>query len=95
LRLAARQLQLRGAHDVGGSDRDELDLPPSVGVAVAFLVRMVETVREVASERNRQLERLSSVPEVSLALPRQVIDLAERPDVRDDAVAALVPGGKA
>src|SRR5262249_6110853 len=68
--LALRQLQLRSGRHLGRADGDEPGLPPGVGVAVALLVRSVETAREVIPERHRQLERLTAVAEVGLALPR-------------------------
>ncbi len=94
LRFAGRQPQIRAWHDVGGADGDELDLPLALGVAVALLVRPVKAFGETVSEGDRQLERLAAVAKIGLAVRRQIRRLAERPDMRDDAVPALVTGRK-
>src|SRR3954463_4735832 len=78
LLLAARQLQLRARHDLGGADGHQLDLPSLVGVAVPLVVSAVEAVGELVPERDGQLEGLALVAKVRLALGRQVAHLSER-----------------
>src|SRR5207302_8052562 len=79
----------RGTH-LGGADRDELERPVAVGEAVALLVGAVEDLREIAPERDGQLERLAAVAQVRLARRGQLAGLLERHDVRPHVDAALV-----
>ena len=53
-------------------------------------MRAVERGRGVGPERHRQLERLSRVAQVGLALGRQLARLLKRTDERLDPVAPLV-----
>ena len=61
----------RGA-DLGGSNGNQLEWALVICIAVAVLVRLVETFCELRAERDRQLERLPRVAEVCLALSRQL-----------------------
>ena len=77
----------RARRDRGGAQRDELDRPLAVGVAVAALVLGVEGVLELRGvlERHQQLERLAGVAQVggsahplAVAGGRQLGDRARR-----------------
>ena len=50
----------------------------------------MELLRDIAAERDGELERLAAVADVRLALRRQVADLSERANVRDDAIPPLL-----
>ena len=52
--------------------RDQLERPAPVGVAVALLVGAVERLGDVAAERDGQLERLAGVADVGLAVGGQL-----------------------
>ena len=69
--------------------RDQLERPAAVGVAVALLVGAVEGLGDVAAERDGQLERLARVADVRLALGRQ-LGAGQRDDERAHRVAPLV-----
>src|SRR5947208_12612306 len=89
-RLAGRQVEHRRGSGLGRADRDEFELAGPVGVAVALLMRTVKGLREVALDRNRQLERLARVAQVRFALRRKVFYLGKGSHVRYDAVAPLL-----
>src|SRR5579884_126414 len=84
------QLELRPRDDVRCVDRDELDLPLRLGVAVALLVRSVERGAEVRLQRHAQLERLTAIAQVGLAVKRELARLVERAEIRADVVSPLV-----
>src|SRR5215208_572033 len=67
-----RQIDLGAGNDVRSPHCDELDLPPAIRVAVPFLVCLMEPLGQVGPELHRQLERLSPVAEVGLALRRKL-----------------------
>ena len=71
-------------------DGDQLDPSRTVGVAIAILVRTVEPLRDLGSEVDRELERLTAVAKARLPLVRQLADIGEREDVRPDLVAPRV-----
>ena len=76
--------------DVRGANRDELERPLRIGVAVALRMSRMEARREIGAERDGQLEGLALVPEIGLAHGRQLTRLGERADVRAHVLAALV-----
>src|SRR5436305_159489 len=86
-RLAGRQVEHRPGSGLGRADRDELELAGPVGVAVALLMRTMKGLREVALDRNRQLERLARIAQVRFALRRKVFYLGKGSHVWYDAVA--------
>src|SRR5262249_49487825 len=88
--FAARQLELRAGPDIRGADGHELDLSAGVGVPVALLVLTVETLREIAAERHRQLERLTAVAKIHFALRRSIHPLRRR---AGDRPPGRGPGG--
>src|SRR4029450_4790436 len=79
----------RGSTTLGGANRDELERPVSVGVAVSLRMGCVEALGETAAERHRQLEGLSAVAEVGLALVRYAVDRLETLHLRADSVDTL------
>ena len=89
-----RRRRAAPAH-LGGSHRDELDRAGAVRVAVARFVRLVEPLLEPRAERHRQLERLSGVAEVRLAVGGELARVGERRDVRAHGVSPLVGGDQA
>jgi hypothetical protein len=89
---AARQLELRARLHLGRSDGDELDLALPVCEAVLILMRAVERRSEVVLQRDGQLERLSDITKIRLALSRQLARLTQRDDVRAHLIAPFVGG---
>src|SRR5438067_5093250 len=75
--LLVRQLEPRPGRDVSRADGDEFDLAGAVGVAVPLLVREMELLRDVAAERDGELEGLAAIADIRLALRREVVDLGE------------------
>ena len=79
---------------MGRPERDELERPPAVGVAVQLLVRPVERLGEIAPEWDGQLEGLPAVAHVGLALGGELAGLLERDDERAHLVPPLVADGQ-
>src|SRR5215211_7075531 len=80
----------RTGRDLRGSNGDQLQLAAAVRVAVALLVEPVETLLEARAERHSELEGLTVIAEIRLALCRQLSHLAQRPHLAPDVIASLV-----
>src|SRR5207302_7901488 len=78
----ARELDPGSRPHLGGPDRDELEWPARIRVAVALGVCSVKALGEAGAESNRELERLPRVAEVGLALVGERSCVRERRDVR-------------
>src|SRR5690242_1087611 len=67
-RVAGWEVELRPRLCLGGADGDQFELAAAVRIAVQLLVGTVERLREPVLNRHGQLEGLSRIAEIGLAL---------------------------